>query len=225
NAFLGEFAIEGEREYIFAAADRFDQFYDHVRAARDKRYKYLRHPEPEMPYYLPIAYREQMGAMQELLRLRDAGKLTDVQAQWFRQQRPPEELFDTQSDPYELNNLANNPAYANKLAELRQACSDWLSATGDLGAIPEKDLITKMWGADWQQPQTNAPYAERDAEGRFLLQSSTPGATIGYRIMPQDSTITSWRVYTTPLERVDGDTIYAKADRIGYAVSELSIGF
>ena len=167
-----------------------------------------------------------MGAMQELLRLRNAGQLTDEQAQWFRPQRPAEELFDTHNDPHELKNLANDPAYSDKLAELREVCTDWLTTTGDLGTIPEKDLITQMWGEDWEQPQTNAPaVVGRDQEGRFMLQSSTPGSTIGYRIMPQDSAMTSWRVYTAPLERVDGDTIYARADRIGYAVSELSIGY
>ena len=38
--FLGPEATE--REYVFATRDRYDESYDMVRAARDKRYKYIR---------------------------------------------------------------------------------------------------------------------------------------------------------------------------------------
>ena len=88
QAILGE-AAAPPRDYVFAHTDWEDEEYDRIRAARDRRYKYLRNAFPERPYYLPVDYREQMGAMQELLRLRDAGQLDDVQA-----------------DPYELHNLA-----------------------------------------------------------------------------------------------------------------------
>lgn len=225
QAFLGPYQAETARKYVYAAADRFDAVYDHMRATRDHRYKYIRHPKPDLNYYIPVAYREQMGAMQELLRLRDAGELTDIQAQWFREQRPVEELFDTYTDPHEVNNLANNPAYADKLASLRQACDEWLATTGDMGELPESEVLTQFWGPEWEQPQTNAPYARRDSLGRFTLHSSTPGATIGYRVMPQDSNMLGWRVYTAALNRTDGDTIYARADRIGFQISELSLGY
>ena len=33
--------------------------------------------------------------------------------------KPSEELFDTLSDPHELTNLALDPAYSDKLLELR----------------------------------------------------------------------------------------------------------
>lgn len=225
RAFLGEYATSPEREYIFGAADRFDSVYDFGRAARNQRYKYIRNPKPETPYYVPVPYREQMGAMQELLRLRDAGELTETQALWFRETRPAEELFDTYNDPHEINNLAGDPAYEEILMELRTACTEWMEEINDLGELPEKELITRLYGPDWEQPTTNAPYATRDDQGRFVLNSSTPGATIGYRWLPRDSAMNGWRVYLEPLERVVGDTLHARADRIGYTISELSIGY
>ncbi|PHI19522.1 sulfatase [Lewinellaceae bacterium SD302] len=224
RAWLGTYAVPA-RKYIHAAGDRFDEFYDHVRATRDHRFKYIRNPEPELDYYLPIAYREQMGAMQELLKARDEGVLTREQALWFRTSRPAEELFDTHTDPHELKNLADDPAYLAKLEELRGATDAWLNSTGDLGKLPEKEVLSNMWGADWEQPQTNVPFSKRTPEGLFILDCSTPGAEIGYRILPQDRGLESWRVYTEPFERIEGDTIHARADRIGYLPSALSVGF
>ncbi len=138
-----------QREYVFGAADRLDEIYDRIRATRDHRFKYLRNYYPERPYYLPVVYREQMASMQELLRLRDAGQLTDAQAQWFRKTKDPEELFDTYSDPYELRNLAGQPEYQEKLEELRGAMDEWLARVGDLGSEPEVEMVQRFWnGAD-----------------------------------------------------------------------------
>ena len=41
------------------------------RAVRDPRYKYIRNYRTEQGYYLPLAYRERIPTMQELLRFRD----------------------------------------------------------------------------------------------------------------------------------------------------------
>lgn len=49
--------------------------------------------------------------------------------------RPPEELYQIREDPYNLNNLASNPAYAQVLAELGTSLNDWMSNTDDLRAI------------------------------------------------------------------------------------------
>ena len=83
--------------------------------------------------------------MQELLRLRDAGKLTEYQAQWFRETKDEEELFDTQNDPHELHNLANDPQYADKLKELRAECDRWMEEIDDRGLVNEAELIAQMW--------------------------------------------------------------------------------
>ena len=46
------------------------------------------------------------------------GKLTGSQLQFF-QSKPVEQLFDTEADPHEINNLASDPRYANVLKDLR----------------------------------------------------------------------------------------------------------
>ncbi|WP_372772752.1 sulfatase [Mangrovibacterium sp.] len=118
QAFMGDYTTPQKRKYIHAAADRFDGFTDAIRAVRDERFKYIRNYRPEQPYYLPVEFREQIPTMQELLIMRDAGRLNSIQSQWFRESKAREELFDCEADPHELNNLAGDPAYGDKLKEL-----------------------------------------------------------------------------------------------------------
>ena len=213
TAFLGEY--EGApRDYVYAAADRLDAQYDMIRAVRDQRFKYLRNFRPEQGYYLSVVYREQMGSMRELLRLRDAGGLDDVQSQWFRSSKPEEELFDTWNDPHEIENLAARPDYAEKLSELRAALDRWMRDTGDKGFLPEAQLIESFWPG-WVQPSTEPPVATRQ-EGLVTLASATEGASIGYR---PAGTGSGWQVYTAPVEIGADQEIEAIAHRIGFAPS------
>lgn len=219
RAFLGPYATTPERNYVHGAADRFDERYDMIRAVRDHQFKYLRNYQPEKPYYLPVAYREQMAIMKELLRMRDAGELNEYQAQWFRATKDPEELFDTEADPYELHNLAGDPAYANKLAELSAEMDRWMAEIDDKGLMPEADFIETIWPGK-VQPVTADPVAQR-SDGTVILQSSTEGANIGYqKLAPAEALGEVWDVYTGPVELAAGERLVAVAHRIGYKPSE-----
>lgn len=221
RAFLGQYDAPGEREYIHAAADRLDEFYDMIRAVGDGRYKYLRNFKPEQGYYLPVRYREQMVAMQELLRLRTAGELDEYEAQWFRESKPEEELFDTWNDPHELHNLADDPAYAEKLQELRAECERWMAAVNDKGYIPEGALIEMFWPGR-QQPVTEPPAAIREGD-KIALRCGTVGASIGYRIVEGETAPPSWQVYTQPIAVPEGASLQIIAHRIGFAPSEVVV--
>lgn len=211
------------RRYAFATGDRFDDQVDYIRAATDGRFKYLRNFYPDRDYYLAVPYREQMGAMQELLRLRDNEGLSAEQAQWFRQSKPREELFDTKHDPHELVNLAGDAAYADKLAELRTALDAWRERIGDLGDYEEGDLIKYLWaGADTVAMTEPLRVGELE-DGRVTLASPTEGATISYRFMPMDESAKGWRLYTGPFEVPEGQKLEAVAQRIGYRESEVAV--
>jgi arylsulfatase A-like enzyme len=220
RSFLGDYEDSMPREYVHAAADRFDSKYDMVRAVRDERFKYLRNFKPEIPYYLPLEYREQMPIMQELLRLRDSGTLNESQAQWFRESKESEELFDLENDPHELINLASNPLYDKKLAELRSELDRWIEQIDDKGFMPESELIESMWPGG-RQPITASPIASRSTnDGPISLRSETAGASIGYQLLAEDQELSdSWLVYTTPLTLGSGQTLVAIAHRIGFAPS------
>ena len=220
RAFAGEFQSSESRQYIHAAADRFDRQYDTIRAVRDDRFKYLRNYHPERGYYQPLTYREQMPIMQELLRLRDQNGLTEAQSQWFRESKPAEELFDTLEDPHELTNLSLDPAYSDKLLELRAELDRWLSNFDDKGMMPEPDLINEIWPG-MEQPVTRSPTASRQYD-RVVLSSLTPGANIGYQMLgPAEEFGSTWQVYTEPLELLPGVRLIAIAHRIGYQPSSM----
>ena len=219
QAFLGDYKSE-ERNYIHAAGDRFDAETDVIRAVRDKQFKYIRNYRPQQGYYLPITYRERIPAMQELLRLRDEGKLNDAQKQWFRESKPKEELFDCSVDPFELNNLADNPEYKDKLNELRAEIDKWLKTIADNPDLPEGELIKKLWNGKDEQPVTSNPSITND-NGKITLSCETEGASIGYKIIEKGAKLPkSWEVYQNSIVLPQGSKLVVQAHRIGFKPSK-----
>ncbi|MEM6763440.1 MAG: sulfatase-like hydrolase/transferase [Bacteroidota bacterium] len=219
KSFLGEYTAE-PRKYLHAAADRFDAVYDMIRAVRDRRYKYLKNFQPEKSYYLPVKYREQMPVMQELLRMREAGELNETQALWFGETKVEEELFDTENDPHELHNLANDPAHQDKLQELRAECERWMAEIEDKGLMEEEDFIQTIW-PNFQQPATEAPEFSVEG-GKITISSATTGASVGYQLLgASDTLVNRWEVYTGPVSLPEEKQMVAIAHRIGYSPSEL----
>ncbi len=222
SAFLGEYIRENEPNYSYGAADRFDEKGDRVRSVKGKRYKYIRYYDTEKPMLLDVAYRNQMPIMQELHRLNEEGNLSPEQALWFRDSKPEEELFDTWSDPHEVNDLSKDPKYADKLAELRLALDKWMEENDDTGIIMETDLRESIWPGG-AQPETSMPEPSVE-EGKVRLSSSTKGSSIGYRIISDTTDPSSpWQVYTEPVTLQEGDSIEFVAHRIGYRRSEIGI--
>ena len=58
-------------------------------------------------------------------------------------QKPQEELYDLENDPFELNNLAEETRYQDSLKMFRIALENWMTETRDLGGVNEQDLIAK----------------------------------------------------------------------------------
>ena len=231
--FLGDHAVE--REYIYAARDRHDEAYDMVRAVRDKRFKYLRNFCPEKPYLLWIPYRNRHPILQDMWRLHREDKLEGPQKIMMQSTRPPEELYDTESDPWEINNLADDPAHQETLNRMRLEMYAWREDVGDAGEITEDQMVDNRW-PNKQQPTTGVPTfvpiapevigEEAAPDGGsyaspMLLQMhvGTQGASIGYTLEEGDDA--HWKLYSGPLALPEGThTIRAKAIRIGYGESE-----
>ena len=210
------------REFVFAAADRHDTVQDRYRAVRDSRYKYIRNYQPDHAFFRPLAFRDLQPTMRELWRLYREGALTQTQALYFTAPRPAEELYDTQVDPHEIDNLAGDPALAATQARLSEALDAWIEKTGDLGALPEAEMIARLW-PNMEQPVTAPPSitVETHGAGRMLsLASATPGASIGYRF--PDDPAGRWRLYAARVQLPEGARmIEAKAVRYGYAESDV----
>jgi arylsulfatase A-like enzyme len=210
---FGLYEAQEEKKYTFHSSDRFDEFYDRLRAVRSKRYKYIKSFNTELPHAIPVSYREQMPMMRELRMLYKEGKLNKEQSLWLKSPKPEEELYDLFEDPYELKNLAAEPKLQDTLVHYRNLLNEWMKETNDLGAYEERDLIAK-WLPNGQQPKLPPLEIEEKKEGIHLFNKRTD-ASIVWKT-PQDSI---WSIYTKPLPV--GSSFEAKAERIGFQDSDI----
>jgi arylsulfatase A-like enzyme len=215
RAFLGSQKAK-PRDYVYAARDRMDEAYDLIRAVRDKRYKYIRNYMPYLTRGQDIEYMNRMPIMQEMRRLSAEGKLEGPQNQYFEPTKPVEELYDTLDDPHEVNNLADDAECKDVLQRMRKVHARWMKETGDVGLIlePEFDEM-KRPGGQWQKTATPKFGAGSDAGNRGTLVTitcTTKGASIAYRVGNRGS----WKLYTKPVPVQVGQTLAAKACRIGF---------
>jgi arylsulfatase A-like enzyme len=205
-----------QRQYVYASKDRLDEFPFRERAVRDQRYKYLYNYQPGQPGATHLAYRDQLDIMKELWAWYDNGRMSDQQAFWFNP-RPQEELYDLEIDPYEVNNLADDPAYAAELKRMRDAFSAWKAQVADYSDQPEAEMALQFWPNN-EQPLTSEPEI-RFENNQITLLCDTEGASIGYRIGNG-----RWQVYSAPFSLADDTEITAKAVRYGWQESpEVSV--
>jgi len=142
EAFLGGKKTK-DPEYVYMFRDRMDEWYDMSRAVRDRRYRYIRNYMPYRIYGLPIQYLWKAPSMQSWERAYRNGECNETQS-IFWNTKPVEELYDTEHDPWEIDNLAGDPAHADILQRMRSALHDWLVRTVDTGFIPEADRSMRV---------------------------------------------------------------------------------
>ncbi|MFG0265532.1 MAG: sulfatase [Rhodopirellula sp. JB055] len=122
-------------EQLFAARDRCGDAPDRIRSVRTERFKYIRNFHPEKPYLQLSSYKKLSYPVETLM------KVLHAEGRWdslmMADTRPAEELYDLQSDPYEMNNLAASPSHAETLASLRGELDAWMAETGDEGGVDE----------------------------------------------------------------------------------------
>ena len=123
-------------QYAFSFRNRMDERYDFVRTARDKRYRHIRNYHPHLIQGQHVTYMFQQASVQAWFRLHTQGKLVGPQ-KLFWQEKPQEELYDLQADPYEVNNLAASPDHQPVLQRMRDANDQHILRIRDNGFIPE----------------------------------------------------------------------------------------
>lgn len=129
---------QGVRDFAFSEHNWHD-YRAYERGLTDGTLRYVRNWLTDLPE-TPPADAVRSPTYDELKRLRDAGELTPAQADVFEVPRPQEELYDIAADPHCLTNLAADPAYKQKLSQLRRALEEWQSETDD--DFPGKDQLT-----------------------------------------------------------------------------------
>jgi arylsulfatase A-like enzyme len=144
--FLGE-RTSAPRQYVFGARDRCDETTFRFRTVRDARYRYIRNFTPDRPFMSPNEYKERAYPVWNLMKqLHAEGKLTPVQEVLMAPSMPPEELYDLERDPYEINNLAKSAEHHDALKRLRAVLDKWIEQSNDHGRIPEPPEVAARKG-------------------------------------------------------------------------------
>ncbi|MBX6311976.1 MAG: sulfatase-like hydrolase/transferase [Isosphaeraceae bacterium] len=212
QVFLGEKAAP-PRRYIFGGRDRMDETYDLIRTVRDERYQYIRNYQACKPYAQYIDYMEQMPTMREMRRMNKEGTLVGPQKLFFLPEKPNEELYDTEADPHEVNNLAAQPEHQERLKAMRAVLERWVKEINDLGFLSEDELKERMRpGGQWKT--TAAPVISPGPDGTWTISCATEGASIAYTT--EAGQRAHWKLYTGPIPPPEGATLRAIACRLGY---------
>ncbi len=232
QAILGD-QKKAPRQFAFAHRDRMDEAYDMSRSVMGKRFHYIRNFFPGRPYAQHIEYMEEMPTMKEWRRLYkdhmnaldpNYGKaLNPTQLLFMAPEKPPEELYDLSTDPYEINNLAKVPQHQDTLQQMRATLDKWQKETKDLGLVPELELRERMRpGGVWQKVAAPA-VVESDAGSaiKVKLTSATEGASIAYTT--ESGAKPHWLLYTGELTVKRPATLRTKACRFGYLDSEVVV--
>lgn len=133
--FLGRYEAE-PRDYVHMYRGRMDERYDLIRAVRDQEFLYVRNYMPQRIYGQYLWYLWRAPTMQAWEEEYRAGNLNAIQNQFF-EPKPAEELYLISEDPWSVDNLADDPAYASDLERLREVNAEWVRDIKDLGFIPE----------------------------------------------------------------------------------------
>jgi len=151
-----------QREYAFGARDRADDMFEMSRAVTDGRYFYVRNFTPHYPYIQPgVIFNDTKNIFKELRIQHDAGKLNEEQEKLY-QPKAIEELYDWESDPYELTNLASDPEFEEIKMRLKNELHKWMVRTKDLGLLPEAEYMLLSQGS--------SPYKYARLSGKFKVE-------------------------------------------------------
>ncbi len=173
NAFLGKYTRE-EPAHVYMFRDRMDERYDMSRSIVDRTFRYTRNFNSNRMYMQHLNYLWRAPSMQSWEDACRKGACNEVQARWFNT-KPVEELYDTENDPWEVNNLAEDPAYAHRLASMREALMQKGISILDAGFIPEADrnIRTGALAAYDYMRKGQVPFREIQ-EAAFLASEADP---------------------------------------------------
>lgn len=132
-----------------------------ARMLRTSQYKYILNLAPEISYHTHMdkakdhdGGREYWDSWREMsFKNEHAGSVL-----WRYHNRPKEELYDIKTDPWELHNLAEEPAYTERLKDFRKKMEAKRKQQNDFADGPEK--LDPVKPAKGQKPV--APYVFLD---------------------------------------------------------------
>jgi uncharacterized sulfatase len=175
HAFAGSHQSEPPK-FLYGERGRMDERMDLVRSVSDGRYVYLRNYFPHVSQGQRVAYQFETPTTRIWRELFDQGKTTEAQSLFWRVPKAPEELYDLQTDPDEVRNLASSPPHRAILEKLRTAQREHLVRIRDVCFLPEGEMHSRSRGT--------TPYELARDETRYPLQRIVAAAELASNLEP-----------------------------------------
>lgn len=141
-----------------------------MRAVRDARYKLIRNLAPQNTYSIGGIHKGEPITSWQADAARDP-KLA-ARVEWLFH-RPAEELYDLETDPYEMKNLADDPQFAQIRARLGRQLDAWMAQQGDKGMETELAAKSRQGQSDQENPQDKPAAKEKNkAKAKAKKKSS-----------------------------------------------------
>ncbi len=222
-----------EMEFLYA--DRFDELYGMRRGLTDGKWKYIRNFNPDFPTAPYSFYQFGQPGWTAYQKAYEEGKLTGYHKALWEAPGTAEQLYDLAADPWEMKNLAADPAHAVRLAALREQLKTTMMNVQDTGVVPEplfKALAGKSTLAEYVQGNsfdlkkiTDLAFVatERDSKNLARLKSAIASAdpterywgVVGIRLLGEkgaaaaDEVITLLKDKHAGIRTTAGQALYA----------------
>jgi arylsulfatase A-like enzyme len=103
---------------------------EHIRSVRTKTHRFVLNSYIEVPHGTPSDL-STSPSWYALKALQENKQLSPGQATLFECPRPRVEIYDLEKDPYQLENVADNPEYLGIGKELSKVLDEWREETND----------------------------------------------------------------------------------------------
>lgn len=202
-----------ERTHLFGASDRVDEGFDLSRSIRTKKYLYIRNFLPHLPLLQPNWYTDHSEIMIELNRVRHDKNLTQPQKDMFAPNRPIEELYDVDKDPYQLHNLATKAELKQTLNEFRNTLQQEILKNVDTGFAPEQELFRLSKGStpfEFARNQDHYPLKKILEVNDLVLQPETAASEIMRHLDDSEGLVRYWAIIGLRTLNIDNDAVNEK---------------
>lgn len=138
---LGE--ADAHREFVFASHSGDGTMNEYpMRGVRSHDWRYVRNLDPSAEFHSHVdraAAGDGRAYWDSWVRKAQTDQAAAAVVHRYHT-RPAEELYDLRSDPWELNNLAGDPAHAEILVRMRGEIDAWMRSNGDRGLETEQEV-------------------------------------------------------------------------------------
>jgi arylsulfatase A-like enzyme len=134
------------KEFFYGSLNDIGATENHSRSISDGRYMYIRNYMPHLPYAQSQMYCDSADIMRFIREDDQAGLLEGPAAEFMADTRPAEALYDMNCDPWEINNLADDPTHQATLDRMRAANREMILEIRDLHFLHAWEIETRGGG-------------------------------------------------------------------------------